>query len=496
MSDYYGDDPGVAKPTDGGLIAQLPSIIWQRKWYLIIPLILAVVGAIAAILILPREYESGATLLVQSPTLPNEVIGAGNDSELIDRRIEALRQQIISRPKLLALIEANELYGSERARRSLSSIIDTMRDKITLTSMGAELGAARPQDRTIAFRLSYRYEDPNKAQTIAQSLMEQVVELNSTADVAQANQTVQFLKEQQNELRASIGTAEGQISSLNLRYGGVLSRAGSPIIGGGGSYDVQIAELNRANSNLQMQRRNLKTDDTRDPVVAGAEQALASARAVYAEGHPDVMIAKQRLEEAKKLAAQNVKKLPSENIDEQIAFNNQQISSLRSAKAREQSQSIAIATSQSQAPAVQQQATQLQQKLDGLNRQNDALTQRLMTAEASARAANEQLGERLVVVDPPVIPDEPASPNRLLITAVALAGGLGLGALLALAVEMFLNPIRTPGRVAAITGAPTLALIPVIEPREIDGDGDGGGRFRWLKRLFRNRFRRSKGEFA
>lgn len=493
MNEYYGDDAGVAAPTDGGFIAQLPSIVWQRKWYLIIPLILAAVGAVAAMLILPREYESGATLLVQSPTLPNEVIGSGADSELIDRRIEALRQQVISRPKLLALIESNQLYVSERGRKSLSSIIEKMRGDIALKSIDANLNTTRPEDRTIAFRLTYRYKDPRAAQTIAQSLMEQVVELNSTADVAQANQTVQFLKEQQNELKGAIGTLEQQIGTLNMRFGGVLSRANSPVIGSGGSYDVQIAELNRSNQMLEMQRRNLKTDDTRDPIVAQAESTLAGARAVYAETHPDVVIAKQRLEEARKLAAQNVKKLPSENIDEQVSFNNQQIATLRSAKMREQSQMTAAMSSQSQAPAVQQEATQLQQKLDALYKQNDALSQRMMTAEASSRAANEQLGERLVVVDPPVIPDEPASPNRLLITAVALAAGLGLGALLALAVEMFLHPIRTPGRIAAITGAPTLALVPMIEPRDNGGAEARPGLFR---RLLRNPFRRSKGELA
>lgn len=493
MNELYGDDPGAATPSDGGIIAQLPSIIWQRKWYLIIPVILAAVGAVAAVLILPRQYQSGATLLVQAPTLPNDVIGSGNASEVIDRRIEALRQQIISRPKLLALIEANELYGSERARKSLSSVIETMRNDITLTSMGAELGG-RPEDRTLAFRLNFQYEDPRKAQTVAQNLMEQLVELNSTADVAQASQTVQFLKEQQNGLRGQISTLEQQISELNARYGGVLSRVGGGYGGSGGSYDYQIADLNRANSMLEMQRRNLKTDDTRDPVVANAEQALAGARAVYAENHPDVIIAKQRLDEAKKLASQNVKKMPSENIDDQIKFNNQQIAMLREAKARDQSQAIAAATSQSQAPLVQQQQNQLQFKLDALYRQNDALSQRMMTAEAGARAANEQLGERLVVVDPPVIPDEPSSPNRLKIMGLALAAGIGLGALLALAVEMFLNPIRTPGRVQQLTGAPTLALIPVIEPRNFDRDPHSETGL--LKRIFRNPFRRSKGEFA
>ena len=70
---------------------------------------------------------------------------------------------------------------------------------------------------------------------------------------------------------------------------------------------------------------------------------------------------------------------------------------------------------------------------------------------------------------------------------------LGLGALLALAVEMFLQPIRTPGRVAAITGAPTLALIPVIETRAEERSGGWRG---FMSRIFRNPFRRKQGEPA
>lgn len=494
MSEYYGDDPGVVAPTDGGMIAQLPSIAWQRRWYFIIPLIVAAIGALAAILIMPRQYESSATLLVQSPSLPTDVIGKGDNSDAINRRIESLRQQVISRPKLLALIEANELYTSERSRQPLSAVIETMRESVELNAVEADLAASRPEDRTIAFRLAYRYSDPRKAQVIAQSLMEQIIDLNATVDVAQASEAVQFLTEQSGTLKREIAGLEQQIADLNMRYGSVLSRAGSPTItNSSASYDIQIAELTRANQMLAMERQNLTTADQRDPIVSNAEAALAGARATYSDGHPDVVIAKQRLEEAKRLASQNVKKLPSSNIDEQIAFNNRQMAALRSAKSQEMSQVSSAVSSQSRVPAVQQAALQLQQKLDALYKQNDAVSQRLMTAEAGARAANEQLGERLVVVDPPVVPDEPASPNRLLIIGVALAAGLGLGTLLALAVEMFLNPIRTPGRVAAITGSPNLALIPVIEERGAAGPRRQEG---FLRRIFRNPFRRLKGGAA
>ena len=464
MNDYYnGDDASVVSASDGGFIAQLPSIIWQRRWFMLVPVVVATIAAIAAALLLPRQYESAATLLVQSPSLPTDVIGSGNDSDLINRRIESLRQQIVTRPKLLALIESNDLYASDRARKPLSQVIDTMRDEIVLTSIDADLNTSRPEDRTIAFKLAYRYADPVKAQAIAQSLMEQIVELNSSVDVANANQAVQFLTEQGNNLKREIAGLEEQVAKLNMQYGGVLARSGTPISGNSVGYDMQIADLMRANQTLQLQKSDIKTSDERDPLVTNAEASLAAARAQYSDDHPDVRLAKARLEEAKRLAAQNIKKVPVNNIDEQIRFNNEQIAKLRAAKTQEQGQVVAGIKSQSQAPAVQQITTQLQQKLDGLYKQYDAVSQRLMTAQAGSRAANEQLGERLVVVDPPVVPDKPASPNRLLILGGGIAAGLGLGALLGLLVEMFLQPVRTPGRVAQITGSPTLALVPVIE---------------------------------
>ncbi|MEO5494565.1 MAG: Wzz/FepE/Etk N-terminal domain-containing protein [Sphingomonas sp.] len=492
MNDYYnGDDASVVAPGSGGFIAQLPSIIWQRRWFLIVPVVVAAIAAVAAAMLLPRVYESAATLLVQSPSLPTDVIGTASDTDLINRRIESLRQQIVTRPKLLALIETNDLYTAERGRKPLSQIIDTMRGEIALTSIDAELNSSKPEDRTIAFKLAFRYSDPVKAQAITQSLMEQIVELNSTADVANANQAVQFLTEQGNNLKREIAGLEEQIAKLNMQYGGVLARSNTPISGNSVGYDMQIADLMRTNQSLSLQRSDVGTSDQRDPMVANAEASLAGARAQYSEDHPDVRLAKSRLEEAKRLAAQNVKKLPVvDNIDAQIKFNNEQIAKLRAAKAQEQGQVSATINSQSRAPAVQQITTQLQQKLDGLYKQYDAVSQRLMTAQAGSRAANEQLGERLVVVDPPVVPDKPASPNRLLIIGGGLAAGLGLGLLLGLLVEMFLQPVRTPGRVAQITGSPTLALVPVIEPYG-DGSPSRGGR---IGRVFSNPFRRGPKE--
>ncbi|WP_379551767.1 GumC family protein [Qipengyuania sp. DGS5-3] len=325
----------------GAFFAQFPSIMWQRRWWLIIPAVLGIVGGLAAAFLLPTKYQSSAILLVQAPSLPADVIGS-QPTEATEQRIEAIRQQIINRPALIGLIENNDLYASERESEPLSELIEGMRDSITLEPQSIEIGPGR-QGQTISVLLSFEYTEPAGAQAVAQQLMERIVEVDATTNTAQLNETVQFLSDQQSDLQNQIASQEAEISAFNQRYGGVLAAGGAPIIGGAGAtYDFQIATLEREIADLEAQRQSLGSADNRDPAVVGAEASLAAARARYTEGHPDVILAKQRLEQARSFARQNIERLPVENIQRQITFNRNQIAQLRSAKARDQAQVSAV----------------------------------------------------------------------------------------------------------------------------------------------------------
>lgn len=356
-----------------------------------------------------------------------------------------------------------------------------MRDSIALVPMSIEAGRAGTQ--TIAVRLSYEYKEPVQAQAVTQQLMERIVEVDSTTNTAQLTETVQFLTDQQSDLQRQIAEMEGQIAVFNQRYGGVLSSANSTLIGGAGAgYDFQIAALERDNYTLESQKSDLQTAQERDPAVVNAEAALAGARARYAETHPDVVIAKQRLEQARQFAQQNIDRLPVENIDRQIAFNQSRIAELRAQRAREMAQLNTAMSERAQAPAVQQQAAQMQQRLATLYQQNEEISGRLMAARAGARANEEQMGERLRVVDPPVIPDTPSWPNRPLVMGAGAGGGILLGILLALAIEVLLQPIRDPSSLVRITGSRPLAMVPVIGSLPSDAYGEKKPGF--FKRLF------------
>jgi succinoglycan biosynthesis transport protein ExoP len=459
ISEWEDQDSGPSS-----FLAHIPAIVEQRKLFLVIPtIVLFLAGAIAAFL-LPTSYRSSSILLVESAQMQ---IGTAEEksNEAIDQRVAKVRQQVLSRPDLIEMIQRLDLYANERASKPLSEIIEKLRDSVTFQPVGAEFSGGG-KSSTIAFSVSVDYPDPVKAQAVAQDIVDRILRIDSAKNAEQAQDTVQFLTDQASSLEAQASLLEVQISGIKARNGPAISNSSIGMFGGnGGNYDGQIAALMRENSQLNSQRDLTKTAANRDPVVAAAEQQLAAARAVYAESHPDVVLARQRLAESKELAAKNVGNIPMDPITSQLEFNNSQIAALRAAKARDSAQTSAILNAQARGPVVMDQIAQLQQKLDGLNSQYQQVANKLMQAQATAKMKNEQKGERLTVIDPPVVPDKPDWPNRPLFVGGGALAGLGLGIILMFGIELVLRPIRGIDTVKAITGSAPLAAVPTIVAR-------------------------------
>lgn len=441
------------------IIPHLPTIIGQRKWLFLAPALIGLIVGVAAAFLLPVTYQSKAVLLVEAPLLPEDVALDSANMEVVDQRMARIRQQVLSRPALFEIIQRNGLYQTELRIKTLSEVIEDMRQAIQITPVTAEIqnvGSGRRS--TIAFSMSYDYSDPAKAQAVAQALTQQVLQIDATTSAEQATNTVQFLTDQAEGLTQQIAQLEQQISSIKANNGMALSRVGGMSVDSTVGYDTQIATIEQANSQLRAQRQMNATAAERDPVVQQAEAALAAAQAIYTDRHPDVVMAKQRLEEAKALAKTRQTSVPADAIDAQIASNNRQIAALRAAR----SGAAGAMAAQQRAPVLETQIAQLQQKLDGLNAQYQRVSTQLMSARAGKKAEDEQQGERLTVIDPPVTPDTPTSPNRPLLIAAGLGAGVGFGLFLILALELIFSPIRSVGSVTQVIGEPPLVVIPTI----------------------------------
>lgn len=452
-------------------IGYLPSILWQRLWWLLLPAILGLAAGATAAFTLASTYRSSAVLLVESPQLATEVTG-GQTGNSIDQRIAKIRQQVLSRPDLIQLIEANGLYAELRQDQPLSALIEKMRAATTISPVNADI-AANQGPSTIAFSLTFDYPDAVKAQLVAQGFVERLMKLDATQTARDAAGTVQFLQDQTDGLAQQVSDLEKQINQIKAANGSALSSAGMMMMPSAGSgAPTQIASLQRENAQLSAQLATLASANERDPSVVAAEAQLAAARSIYSDSHPDVRLAQQRVVEAKQFATRNTsfQNTAMTTIRQQIATNNATITALSNAQSGEEARNIAMRAAQARAPAITEQVAQLQARLDGLRKNYEIAATKLISAQGTEKLAEQQKNERLSVIDPPVVPDSPHWPNRPVLILGGLVAGMGFGLALILVLELFKRPVRGVAALQRITGEIPLVVIPTVtEPR------------RWLK---------------
>ena len=454
---------GGSGASSGWFFNHLPAILWQRRWWIIIPTILLSIAGVVTAFVLPTVYRSTATLLVQSQDLPSSIVDAPS-SGVIEQRIAKIREKVLSRGDLVALIEQNDLYTKERAKQPLSKIIDKMRLSTTVGALAGDIGqSGGATGNTVAINMSFDYPDPSKAQAVLQSYVTSFLRMDNEAVETQANLTTRFLQDQANKLQSQIGVLEGQITSLKARNGSALAGGAGPSFVDTGSYTSQIAGLEAQNRVLMA---GAGRTGGRNPDVAAAENALAIARAKYSDSHPDVVQAQQRLEQARAIAQANPGSDDTSLVRAQIDANNRAIAQISQSRQESLSRAAMASAGSARAPAIQEQAMQLEARATTLRDQYNAVSTNLMKAQNSERMANEQRAERLSLVDAPNLPDTPQSPNRPLLMVGGVVAGLALGFFLALAMELLRQPLRSPAQIENL-GLPVLGVVPLLTSAKV-----------------------------
>ena len=107
----------------------------------------------------------------------------------------------------------------------------------------------------------------------------------------------------------------------------------------------------------------------------------------------------------------------------------------------------------------------LERDLANLQLQYETATTSLASAETGERIERSSKGERLTLVEPPIEPTKPESPNRRLIAMAGVAGGIGAGLGLVLLLELLNRSIRRPVDLSAGLGIQPIATIPYIRTR-------------------------------
>jgi uncharacterized protein involved in exopolysaccharide biosynthesis len=219
-----------------------------------------------------------------------------------------------------------------------------------------------------------------------------------------------------------------------------------------------------------------------------AEGKLAQARQRYATDHPDVvrlerLVASLKTDPAprKPVAAPAV---ASESADNPAYI---QLRTQREALSNErqslQGKRSGLATRMAElerrlesSPGVERDYTALRRDLDSTQIKYREVRQKQMEAQLAQSLELERKGERFSLIEPPLVPEEPASPNRQMIIVLGLVMALVAAVGTAVLLEFLDGSIRGAGDIASLLTAPPLAVIPKFES-EADGNRDRSRRW-------------------
>lgn len=150
-------------------------------------------------------------------------------------------------------------------------------------------------------------------------------------------------------------------------------------------------------------------------------------------------------------------------LQARLAANQADLQSLRDQRRATKARVADYESRLTAAPQVERQYSALAREYEIAQAEYREVQAKRQEAVLARSLEEDQKGERFNLIEPPIVPEQPDSPNRLAIVllglVVSVAGGVGAGAL----AETLDERVYGRNGLARITGFPPLAVIPVLE---------------------------------
>jgi succinoglycan biosynthesis transport protein ExoP len=193
------------------------GILRRRRWWLVLPAFI-VWGAVWGVSwFLPASYKSETLIIVEQQSVPEHYVVPNVTNDLQDR-LQSMTQQILSRTRLMRIIDQFQLYRDLRSHLSLDEMVDKMREDIKIETVRA----AGHQEGLAAFRISYSSSEPRVAQQVAGQLTSLFIDENLKSRAQQSENTTSFLESQLEEARQSLTEQEKRVKEFKSKYLGTL----------------------------------------------------------------------------------------------------------------------------------------------------------------------------------------------------------------------------------------------------------------------------------
>ena len=246
------------------------QMFFRRKWIFVIPLVAALVLSIVVGFAVPKTYEAKAIILVEEEKIVNPLLSSLAVSSSVGDRLHKLREEILSWPRLLQLVEELNLNKDVKSSLELEELIQDLRKQILLEMRGTDI-----------IQISYQGEDAQTTQAVVNTLCDILIKKNILAQNAEASSAIAFIEEQLGVYKEKLEQSENALRKFKETYG------------------------------LQMPLATRIKED-----LSSLEVELTNALVDCTEEHPRVVELRRRIESLKEKRIQQIQEA-ARNIDAQ-----------------------------------------------------------------------------------------------------------------------------------------------------------------------------------
>src|SRR6185436_14313569 len=108
------------------------GMLIRRRWLILLTFSNITLGTIIVLWMLPNRYTSEATLLVVAQQVPQRYVTPNSTADL-NSTLQAMKQEVLSRTRLLRLINDFGLYPKQRKRFAPEQLVTLMLGDIDIT---------------------------------------------------------------------------------------------------------------------------------------------------------------------------------------------------------------------------------------------------------------------------------------------------------------------------------------------------------------------------
>jgi polysaccharide chain length determinant protein (PEP-CTERM system associated) len=506
------------------------EILLRRKWYILSSIVIILFGASVYCVVTPEMFKSSTTILVVAQRVPEGYVRSTITAR-VEERLSTISQQVLSRTRLLAVMEEIGLYKEERKKLPAEEVVEMMRKSVDIQVASATGSGGRRRDSSEdAFTLTVTHENPQLAMLTASRLASYFIDENLKSREQQAVGTSEFLESQLQETKVRLEAQEEKVKRYKMQFMGELPQ----------QLQANLQILSRLQEQLKMNSDGIRTARDRKvfieaqigafeaqlgavraqvPVSGGFEapvssndttisianelaekqSQLSALSSKYTELYPEIRRLKgeitqleKRLEEANRneggartAAGTSPRRpvsggaisrtIPGAREREEIlrlrAQNtaiDSEIASLRKERFEIERNIAEMENRVEKSPRREQEMVSLTRDYENLKLSYDDLLKKKLDAEVSQNLEKRQKGEQFQILDPANLPQKPFTPNRPRVFGIAFAAALLAGFGGAIGLELVNPTLRGKRDFQHFFNVPVLASIPVIRDTDIE----------------------------